>query len=134
MANNLLINLVAEPVRFLAASSIDNTYKAAANGVLEGSEFPVRQVLVQNGTDGDVMISLGGLSVPTPNTINDQFPVFSGSFVLLDITTNKTDPAGQLYISTGTVAYVTQLSGASGGAGYADPTTGSVFVTFFYAK
>ncbi len=130
MANTLILGMAIEQVQYITAGNIDATYNAMATlGGIVGAQHGARQVLIQNGTDGDVMISDDG--------VTDKAPVFKGAFILLDVTSNKTNPAGAFYMPAGTVLYVTQLNAAAEDAfagDYTDPTSGAVFATFFYGK
>jgi hypothetical protein len=55
--------------------------------------------------------------------INPHWVIFGGGFLLLDVTTNRSDSGGALNIAQGTRIYV---EGA--------PTTGSVYVSTFYGS
>lgn len=130
MQNNLLLNLWPETVKFIAAASINNAYAPISidgtAATVSASGNPLRQVLIQNGTDGDIMISMDG--------VTDHMPVFRGAFLLFDVTSNSALPAGALNVSKGVSLYAIRLTATAGGAGYTNPTTGSVFVSFLYAK
>ena len=107
----LAIKLLPETVRSLAAGSIG----AAYTGIGTAFAHPIRIIMVQNLTDESCMFSFDG--------VNDHFPLPANGFFLLDVTTNKTDQAGTLYIAEGTRLYVRELG---------SPTTGSVYVSVFY--
>lgn len=109
----LAIRLLAEPVRTLAAASIGAAYM----GIGTGLDNPSRIIFVQNLTDATVMFSLDG--------ITDHFPLPTGGFLLLDVTTNRTLSQG-CFISQGQRLYVKEE-----GTG---PTTGSVYVSSFYGS
>src|SRR5580692_10841660 len=97
MSNGLNLRFAVEPVRYILGPSVTAAYVALGNAGLTALQNGARQILIQNGTDGDVMISFDG--------VTDHFPVFLGAFVLLDITTNKNDQAGSLYLAAGTTIY-----------------------------
>ncbi len=107
---SLAIRILAEPVRSLAFGSISGTYA----GIGTGFANPVRIIFVQNLTDVTLMFSLDG--------INDNFPLPSNSFLLLDVTANKTIDMGA-FLAQGTRVYVKTIG---------SPTMGSVYVSVFY--
>lgn len=55
----------------------------------------------------------------------DHVVIAAKSFLLLDCTTNKSNPEG-FFVTTGTIIYAKELTGA--------PTLGSIYVTTFYAS
>ena len=130
--SNLKVRFGMEPVKWLLGASITANYVALAD--VTGNTLivhPGRQILIQNATDGDVMISLDG--------ITDHVPIFMGSFILLDISSNKEDPSGAFDMAKGTTIYATQIDGAGGGglpfAGlFSDPTTGALFASLMYGQ
>lgn len=73
---------------------------------------------MQNLTDEYVLFSFDGL------TDHDVLP--PNGFTLLDVTTNKTENGGAMYISQGTRIYVKELS--------VTPTGGAVYVSVWYGK
>ena len=113
MQANLSVRLTPEPVRSLAAGSVGVGYTAIGTPL----KNPAKILLFQNGTDQSVMISFDG--------VNDHFPLFSGTFVLLDASTNRTDPAGSCTVAANTQFYAKQIG---------TPTTGSVYVSVFYGS
>lgn len=130
MNHNLHIRFAMEPVKWLLGSDVGADYLPLAD--VNGDTLiasPGRQILVQNGTDGDVMISIDG--------ITDHVPVFKGSFILLDIAANKEGPSEMFDMAKGTIIYAIQLNAAGGGDFadmYTDPTVGAVFATLIYAQ
>lgn len=106
------IRLVPETLRNLAAASIGAAYM----GVGSAFENPVRILNIQNLTDANVIFSFDG--------INDHVILPSNGFILLDITANKEDQRGTLYIAQGTRIYAKEED--------VTPTSGSVYVTAFY--
>lgn len=123
MASNLSVSLQPEVVRSNTGVLIAAGEGTPGNYVNIGVPLaqPSRLILFQNGTDGAVMISFDG-------GITDHLPVFAGAFVLLDITTNRTDTGGAFNLAKGTQFAAKSL------AGFTPPTTGSFFITSFYAK
>lgn len=95
----------------LAAASIIVGYTSV--GKLPNSS---RIINFQNLTDQDVMVSFDGF--------NDHFPVPARSFVLLDITSNRTQPNAAFMCLVDQEFWVRRLSGA--------PTTGEFWVSSFY--
>lgn len=106
----LAIRLMPEPVRSLAFGSIGAGYMGIGSPLANAA----RIVFIQNLTDETLMFSLNG--------IDDHFPLFAESFLLLDVTANKTVPQG-FYIAEGTRFYVKEVG---------TPSSGSVYVTVFY--
>ena len=106
--------LLIDPVRSLAHGSIagGGVYTAIGTSLTE----PVRLLLVQNHTDAALMFSFDGT--------NNHFPLLASTQIILDITSNRINDAG-LYLAEGRPIYVTQIGA---------PTTGSVYVTVFYAR
>ncbi len=102
-----------EAARELAFGSIAAGYTAI------GTEFehPISILYLLNTTNESVWISFDG--------VIDHIPLASGSFLLLDVTTNKANSIG-LFVEKGTTMYAKRLSGA--------PTSGSIYVSSFYAK
>lgn len=102
----------ADALRSLAFGSI-----GAAFAVV-GTAFnaPMRQLLLQNLTDVNVIFSFTG------NT--DHILVPAGSFFLNDVMANEWATAG-FFITQGTQMFVRQEVGA--------PTTGNVYISAFFA-
>ena len=108
---SLAIKLLPETVRTLAAGAIGPAYM----GIGTAFDHPVRIILVQNLTDESMMFSFDG--------VNDHFPLPSNGFLLLDVTTNKTERSGGFFIAEGTRLYVREIVA---------PTSGDVYVSVFY--
>lgn len=104
MANNLATRFAAEPLRSVGFSSITPDYIAI------GAPFanPARQIYLVNTTDETLLFSLDG--------VNDHWIIPSGSFLLLDITTNKTDVGGSLMLPQGQRIFVRGPIVTNGGA------------------
>lgn len=118
MSSNLSVRILPEAVltetgALIAAGA--GAYVAIGTPL----ENPSRLVLFQNGTDGDVMISFDG--------VTDHMPVFLGAFVLLDVTTNRSNTGGAFNVGEGTQFWARNLGGS-----YTDPTTGEFFISSFY--
>lgn len=120
-----------EPVRWLLGSAIDNTYKNLTNAA--GETFisnPSRLLLLQNMTDGDIMVSIdGGVSM--------HIPLLKQTASVIDLMANNPDPAGSNALPKNLVVSVTDLSTANvafNAAGFTDATTGVVFLTSFYGR
>jgi hypothetical protein len=103
------IRLYVEPLRSLAFGSISGTYTGIGTGFLN----PCRIYWLQNDTDVLLTFSWDG--------VTDHFVLPSGAFVLLDVTTNRTDIGRSLDIADGQRTYV-----------MGSPTTGAVYLTSFY--
>lgn len=110
------IRLQAEPVRETGHAAIGPNY--VAMDIPNPISNPVRILLIQNFTNEDVMISM--------QWPDDHFPIPQGGFLLLDVTSNRSDLGGGYYIAEGTRFYVRELT--------AHPTTGSVYLSVFYAS
>ena len=106
------IRIKPEEVRELGFATIAAGYKAIGDQL----EFPSHLLYIQNLTDASVWISFDGQT--------DHFPLVAGSFLLLDITSNKSNQIG-FFIAEGTTFYAKQLG---------VPTSGSVYVTSFYGS
>lgn len=98
-----------EPLRTIAFGGITGTYAGVGTALTN----PGRIYWLQNDTDALLTFSWDGLT--------DHFVLPSGAFVLLDVTSNRTDTGGSLNIATGQRTYV---KGA--------PTSGAVYLTSFY--
>lgn len=107
---SLAIRLQFETVRSLGFASIGAGYM----GVGSALSYPARQVFIQNLTNMTLMFSFDG--------INDHFALPTNGFLLLDITSNKTQQGG-FYIAEGTRLYVKQVG---------VPTSGTVYFTSMY--
>ena len=111
-SSTLALRLVPEEVRELPFGSIVAGYM----GVGTAFTNPIRIIFIQNLTEALLMFSLNG--------IDDHFPLPANGFLLLDVTTNKTQASG-FFIADGTRVYVRES---------AVPTTGSVYVSAFYGE
>lgn len=107
------IKLRAEALRSLAYTSLSTSFAAL------GSAFanPCRILHLQNLTDENIYYSFDGTT--------NHGVVPAGSFVLLDITANKSLDQGE-FIAQGTIVYVATISGD------AAPTLGHVYLSVFY--
>lgn len=111
MSTILAVRMYPEVLRTLAFGSISGTYAGIGAAFLN----PIRIMHVTNTTDVLLTFSFDG--------VNDHFVVPAGSFLLLDVTTNKSQNGGSLCISQGDRIYV---KGA--------PTSGSVYLATFFGK
>lgn len=109
MSQNLSIRMFPESLRSLAAGSISDTYA----GIGTPFAYPVRIFYLQNQTDVGLTFSWDG--------INDHVYLPSNGFLLLDVASNSSMPAGAIYFGQGQRIYV------AGG-----PSTGSVYLSVFY--
>lgn len=108
---NLSVRLYPETIRSLAFGSISGTY----TGIGTAFANPSRLLYIVNNTDVLLTFSFDG--------INDHFVIFNGGFLLLDVTTNRSEAGGALNISQGTRIYVK-----------GSPTMNSVYVSTFYGS
>jgi hypothetical protein len=109
MANNS-IRAIFEPLRTVAGTAITGSSYIGIGSPLAN---PCHLSLIQNLTDQLLLFSIDG--------VNDHFALPAGGFFLPDITANRTDTGGALFIAQGTRFYVR--------APATDPTTGAVYVT-----
>ena len=109
MSNNLAVRLYPEPVRSLAFGSISGTYAGIGTPLTN----PSRIYWLQNNTDVLLTFSWDG--------VVDHFVLPTGSFVLLDVTSNRTDNGGALNVASGQRTYVKGT-----------PTVGGVYLSSFY--
>lgn len=109
--SNIAIRLDFEDLRSLAFGSISGTYMGVGSAI----DHPARMILVQNMTDAALMFSWNG--------VDDHFPLASNSFLLLDITSNKTILHGGFFIAEGSRLYVKEIG---------NPTSGSVYFTVMF--
>jgi hypothetical protein len=107
--SSLAIRLLAEPLRSLAFGSISGVYA----GIGTSFDDPCRIMYMVNTTDVLLTFSLDG--------VNDHFVIASGSYLIIDISSNKTLTGGQLTISQGQRIYVK-----------GSPSLGAVYLTNFY--
>lgn len=111
--SNFSTRLRVEAARSLAFGSIAAGYTAVGTPF----DHPISILYFFNSTNETVWLSFDG--------VVDHVPLASGSFLLLDITTNKANQIG-LFAEKGTQMYVKRLSGA--------PASGSLYISSFYAK
>lgn len=97
---SLALKALFEPVRTLGWAAIGGAYV----GVGTALNFPARIIFVQNFTDVTLMFSFDG--------VNDHFPLAENSFLLLDLSSNKTIETGY-YIAKGERLYVKDVGAAS---------------------
>lgn len=104
--------LAFDPIRQLKFDAMGAAYMGI------GSEFdkPVRIFFLQNLTDATLWFSFDG--------VNDHFPLAANGYLLLDVTSNKSNLAG-FYIAEGTRVYVKELG---------TPTAGYAYLTVFYSN
>jgi len=112
MSKSQAIRLGVEPVRSLAFGSIDAGY----TGIGTEINNPVRILRIQNLTDALLWFSYDG--------VNDHEALAPNSFLLLDITANKSRDHGY-YLAEGTRVYVRRND---------VPASGSVYVTVYYGS
>lgn len=106
------LKIRTEACKTLAFGSIVAGYTAVGTPVGEASQI----VHIQNHTDAMLWFSYDG--------VIDHFPLAAGSFLVLDITTNK-DNAQGYFLQKGTSLYVKRLG---------IPTSGSVYFTSYYSR
>lgn len=108
---SLAIKAVFEPVRTLGFAAIGPAYV----GIGTALNFPARQIFIQNFTDVPLMFSFDG--------VNDHFPLASDSFLLDDLTSNRTLETGY-FIAKGERLSVRHMGAA--------PTVNAVWFTVLY--
>lgn len=106
---NLSVRLYPEALRSLAFGSISGTYAAIGTALSN----PSRILYIVNTTDVLLTFSFDG--------ITDHFVIPSQSYILLDVTSNKTLTGGALNISEGQKIYVK-----------GSPTLGTVYLSTFF--
>ena len=102
---------LAAPQDSLAAASVVAGYTAIGTPLTK----PALAVLFVNATDQDVQISLDGT--------HDHFPLLARSSFIFDVSSDKVVDRG-LFIAQGTQVYAKRIG---------TPTTGSVYVSYFYS-
>lgn len=107
------IELRAYAQQSLAAASVGASFTAIGSPLLK----PMRMLLVQNYTDALLQFSFDG--------VVDHFVLPSMGQFILDVTANQINNASGFFIGSGTQMYVEQIG---------TPTTGSVYVSSFYAN
>jgi hypothetical protein len=107
--SNLAVRLLCETLRTLAFGSVSGTYARLGTPFLN----PARLMYIVNTTDVLLTFSLDG--------VNDHFVVASNAYLIVDVTTNRSDTGGALAISQGQQIYVK-----------GSPSLGSVYLSVFY--
>lgn len=107
------LELRAEAQDSLAFGSIGASYTQIGTPF----EHPMRMILFQNYTDALLQFSFDG--------VVDHFVLAAGGQMILDVTTNQLSNVDGFFIAVGTVMYVKRIG---------TPTTGSVYVSTFYAR
>jgi hypothetical protein len=100
-----------EPIRQINAASIGGPYTALGTALIDHA----RLIRIVSTLNTEVYISLDGVS--------DNMRLASGSFLLLDLSSNKIRDDG-LFISMGTIFYVKSVS--------VPPATGAVWLEVMY--
>lgn len=113
MSANLAQRIGFETARSVGFASIGAGYIGIGTAITN----PARIVFLQNLTDVTLWFSDDG--------INDKFPLPANGFLLLDVTTNRADTGGALYLAQGERLYVKQLG---------VPTSGAVYLSVIYGK
>jgi len=108
---SLAIKALFEPVRSIASGAIGVGY----TGIGPVLAYPSRQIFIQNFTDAPLMFSL--------DSVNDHFPLPPYSFLLDDLSSNKTLETG-FFLAKGDRLYVKQLGAA--------PMLGTVYFSTLY--
>jgi hypothetical protein len=109
------IRLRPEEMRALDFGQLSTTYAALGSAF----ENPIRIFHLQNLTDANILYSFDGTT--------DHGIVAAGSFILLDVTANKSLDQGE-FISAGTTIYVATLVDET------PPTSGYVVLSVFYGS
>ena len=104
------IRIVPEVLRTLAFGSISGTYAGLGTPFVNSD----RILDITNATDGLLTFSIDGVS--------DYFVVGPNSYKIIDFTANATSVGGAASMAAGTRIYVKGT-----------PTTGSVYLTVWYA-
>ena len=102
-----------EPLRSLAFGGISGAYAQISTPYTH----PARIYYLQNLTDVTLMFSWDG--------VTDGFPLVSEAFLLIDVTSNRTDFGGAFAVAQGDATWVKALGDSS-------PTIGSVYLSIFY--
>jgi hypothetical protein len=111
MSQNIAIQIYPEVLRTLAFGSISSTYA----GVGTALKYPGRIYYLVNTTDVLLTFSWDG--------INDHFVVPAGSYILIDVTSNKTTNGGAFMVAENTRTYVK-----------GSPSLGAVYLTSFFGN
>jgi len=111
---SLSVRMKFEPVRTLGFAAVGAGYMGVGTAI----DHPARQIFIQNLTDETLMFSFDGLV--------DHFPLPANGFFLNDITSNKSNQAGDFNIAQGDRLYVKHLGAA--------PTLGNVYFSVIYGS
>jgi hypothetical protein len=109
MSTNLALQIYPEALRSLAFGSIGIGYMGIGTALLN----PAHVYYLVNTTDALLVFSWDG--------VTDHFVIPAGSYILIDVTTNRTETGGAFMVSKGTRTYV---RGA--------PSMGVVYLSSFY--
>ena len=112
---SLGIRILPETLRALAYTSLSSTYM----GIGTALNNPARILKFTNTTDVLVTLSWDG--------VNDHSILPSNSFLLIDVTSNKADTSGGLYVSEGTRFYAKTAGSPSEGDVYLESYYSSVY-------
>jgi hypothetical protein len=110
---SLAIRLVPDILRSVAFGSLNAVYIGIGTAMTK----PIRMFVIQNFTNVNVMISFDGT--------NDHLPIASGSYLILDITANKTIEQG-FFMAQRQRLYAKLLNPTD------IPASGSLYLTTFY--
>lgn len=123
MSLNTSVRILPEPLMAEAGAVIAAGGGTPGNFVPVGTPLtePSRLILFQNATDGDIIVSFNG--------VDDHMPIFNGAFILLDVSTNRSNVGGAFSVAEGTQFYARSLGGT-----YPIPSTGDLIITSFYGK
>jgi hypothetical protein len=108
------IKVAWEAEREVAFGDITSGYVALGDPYFA----PVRNLVIQNGTDANVAFSFDG--------VTQNLTVFAGVSMTFDYCSNKNESGGDLSQQKGTQIYIKYKAGA--------PSSGSVCVATFYAS
>jgi len=110
---SLAIRLGLEPCRSLDFTALGVVYSTLGSPMMH----PIRQIILQNSTDTEIWLSNNG--------IDDQIPMQPHSYMILDITSNKTIPVG-FFLAEGQQIYVRQRGGV--------PSVGTIDMSVIYGS
>ncbi len=116
-SSSIALRLACDPVRTIAFGGISPVYA----GVGIAFTSPVRIFHLQNLTDTTLMFSYDG--------VNDNFPLASQSFIVLDITANQALTQG-FFMAQGQRLYVRNMVAEGQNA----PTIGAVYLTCYVGR
>lgn len=107
----LNVRVYPEVLRTVAASAFTGSYQVMGGPLL----YPCRIVKFTNTSAVSVTVSWDGT--------NDHDIIPAGGFLLIDVTSNREDPGGQLAIAAQTQFYIK-----------ASASTGSMYMSAYFAK